>query len=69
MIAVVGLNYKTAPIDVLEKLSAGCGREGNFPAGLKAIPGVHEILHLSTCNRVELVASADDDSRPMDMLK
>ncbi|PKN10219.1 MAG: glutamyl-tRNA reductase [Deltaproteobacteria bacterium HGW-Deltaproteobacteria-5] len=64
-----GAAGKGISIDVLEKLSAGCGREGNFPAGLKAIPGVHEILHLSTCNRVELVASADDDSRPMDMLK
>ncbi len=69
MIAVVGLNYKTAPIDVLEKLFAGCSREANFPAGLKAIQGVHEILHLSTCNRVELVASADDDPQMVDMLK
>ena len=69
MIAVVGLNYKTAPIDVLEKLFAGCSREGNFPAVLKAIPGVHEILHLSTCNRVELVVSTDDDLRVLDLLK
>ena len=60
MIVLVGLNHKTAPLAVRERLFAGCQGEMNFLDDLLAIDGVREILHLATCNRVELVASVDE---------
>jgi glutamyl-tRNA reductase len=69
MIVLVGLNHKTAPLAVREKLFAGCQGEANLLADLLAIDGVREILHVSTCNRVELVASMDETSVTMDALK
>ncbi|PKN19699.1 MAG: glutamyl-tRNA reductase [Deltaproteobacteria bacterium HGW-Deltaproteobacteria-6] len=69
MIVLVGLNHKTAPLAVRERLFAGCREEMNLLAGLQAIDGVREILHLATCNRVELVASVDDALQSMDALR
>jgi glutamyl-tRNA reductase len=60
MIGLVGLNHKTSPLAVRERLFAGCQEQMNLLGELKAIDGVLEILHLSTCNRVELVASLED---------
>ena len=69
MIGLVGLNHKTAPLAVRERLFAGCREQENLLGGLKAIDGVLEILHLSTCNRVELVASLEDAPRALDELE
>ncbi len=69
MILLVGLNHKTAPLAVRERLFAGCQEEVNLLGDLRAIDGVREILHLATCNRVELVASVDETSQAMDALK
>ena len=69
MIVLVGLNHKTAPLAVRERLFAGCQGEVNLLAELLAIDGVREILHLFTCNRVELVASVDETSAAVEALK
>jgi glutamyl-tRNA reductase len=69
MIVLVGLNHKTAPLAVRERLFAGCQGEVNLLAELLVIDGVREILHLSTCNRVELVASVDEASATVLALK
>jgi glutamyl-tRNA reductase len=69
MILLVGLNHKTAPLAVRERLFAGCQEEVNLLGGLRVIDGVREILHISTCNRVELVASVDETPRVMNALK
>ena len=69
MIVLVGLNHKTAPLAVRERLFAGCQQEVNLLGALRAIDGVREVLHLSTCNRVELVASVDETPVIMDALK
>jgi len=69
MIVLVGLNHKTAPLAVREKLFAGCREEANLLADLLMIDGVREILHLSTCNRVELVASVDEIPATIHALK
>lgn len=59
MIALVGLNHRTAPLAVRERLFAGCQEREDILADLLAADGVREILHLSTCNRIEIVASTD----------
>jgi len=59
-IVVVGLSYKTAPVDVREKLSFP---EATAPDALKALmayEGVRESLILSTCNRVEIYSFVHD---------
>jgi glutamyl-tRNA reductase len=59
MITLIGLNHKTAPLAVREKLFAGCQEEKNLPAALTAIDGVQEAMFLSTCNRIEIIACTD----------
>ena len=53
---IVGLNHRTTPVALRERLAFP---EAALPAALghlKAVPGVHEAAILSTCNRVEIVA-------------
>ncbi|MGQ9916524.1 MAG: glutamyl-tRNA reductase [Bryobacteraceae bacterium] len=55
-ILLTGLSHKTAPVEVRERLAVGAAE---LPAALDALrgcPGVEEVLLLSTCNRVEVLA-------------
>lgn len=52
--AITGLNHKTAPIEVREKLNFDQNALGPALAELKRLPGVQEGMVLSTCNRVEV---------------
>ena len=52
-ILVLGVNHKTAPVEVREKLA--CPDIAVPLAGLKEIPGCDEFCFLSTCNRVEVI--------------
>jgi glutamyl-tRNA reductase len=56
MITLIGLNHKTAPVAVRERLLAGCQEEKKLLPDLMALDGVREAMFLSTCNRIELVA-------------
>lgn len=56
MIILIGLNHKTAPLAVREKIFAGCREENNLLSELMAIDGVQEAIYLSTCNRIEVLA-------------
>lgn len=69
MIVLLGLNHKTAPLAVRERLFANCEEEKNLLPELLANEGVLEILHLSTCNRVELVAVIEDIPETIEQLK
>jgi glutamyl-tRNA reductase len=53
---LIGVNHKTAPVEVRERLAIP---ESRLPEALRCFtqhPGVDEGLILSTCNRVELLA-------------
>ncbi|MGH2807264.1 MAG: glutamyl-tRNA reductase [Actinomycetota bacterium] len=52
----VGLNHKTAPIDLLEKLAIGPERLGKALHQLNTYDHVVEGAVLSTCNRIEVYA-------------
>jgi glutamyl-tRNA reductase len=69
MIVLVGLNHKTAPLAVRERLFAGCQDVTDLPGGLLSIEGVREVLYLSTCNRVELVAKVEESLPVLPALK
>jgi glutamyl-tRNA reductase len=57
---VTGLNHKTAPIDLRERLAISREALPEATQALLAEPGVKEAMILSTCNRVELLVSHND---------
>jgi glutamyl-tRNA reductase len=59
---VKGVNHKTAPVEVRERLSFGQGELIPALAQLKKREGVIEGVILSTCNRVEIAVAAEDDT-------
>jgi len=59
-ILVAGVNHKTAPVEVREKLAVPESRLGEALGRLCAYPGIKEGLLLSTCNRVEVYAVVED---------
>ncbi len=65
MIVLTGLNHKTAPLAVREKIFAGCQEKSDLLPALMAVNGVEEVLYLSTCNRVEVVASIAEDGNAL----
>jgi len=59
MIILTGLNHKTAPLAVREKLLAACAEKTDLLSELLAIQGVREVMYLATCNRVEILACVE----------
>lgn len=59
-IVVVGLSHKTAPVEVREKLSIPETQCDRAIAQLCSHPHVEEVAILSTCNRLEIYAVADE---------
>ncbi|MBI3811798.1 MAG: glutamyl-tRNA reductase [Nitrospirae bacterium] len=55
-IIVVGLNHRTAPIEIREKLSISDAQLREALIRLKSCHGIDEGVILSTCNRVEICA-------------
>jgi glutamyl-tRNA reductase len=62
-IGLVGLNHKTAPVELREQLSATCVPGALGLEGDKIPPAVKEALVLTTCNRVEILLTAEDLDR------
>jgi glutamyl-tRNA reductase len=62
---ITGVSHKTAPVEVRERLAFA---EATVPGALRALlarEGIMEAMVLSTCNRVEIVVSADDRVDPL----
>ncbi len=57
---LIGINHKTAPVEVRERLAIPDSRLGDAMKRLAEHPGVDEGLILCTCNRVELITRSDD---------
>ncbi|HKV39558.1 MAG TPA: glutamyl-tRNA reductase, partial [Blastocatellia bacterium] len=60
-IVLIGINHRTAPVEMRERLAFG---ESHIPDALSAMvegTALDEGLIVSTCNRVELLASATHD--------
>ncbi len=68
-VLVIGVNHKTANVEVREKLAFNGPKleEGVF--GLRKIPEVKEVAVLSTCNRVELYACVNNTAVAADHIK
>ncbi len=66
---LIGMSHKTAPLEMRERLQLLCS-EGDHPlAELMRLNGIREALYLATCNRVEILARAEDDGQAVDVLK
>jgi glutamyl-tRNA reductase len=59
---VTGVNHKTAPLEVRERLSFDLNSLPPALAALKKRDGVIEGMILSTCNRVEVMVTTEDDA-------
>jgi glutamyl-tRNA reductase len=64
---LVGVNHRTAPVEVRERLHIPESRLAAAVVALVRCEGILEGLIISTCNRVELVASAEEgvDAEPL----
>src|SRR5262245_26921068 len=60
-LAIVGLSHKTAPVEVRELLAFNSDALRSALTSLVGRPDVKEVMILSTCNRVEVVAESADD--------
>ena len=57
---LIGVNHKTAPVEVRERLALTESRLPEANQRLAQVPGLNEAMILSTCNRVELIAPAQN---------
>ncbi len=58
-LALIGVNHKTAPIELRERLAIGRDQLPEVTRALAGVPGVLECMVVSTCNRVEMLAAVD----------
>ncbi len=69
-LVILGLNHNTAPVEVREKLAFNQKHLEEAAEQIFArIPEVDEKVILSTCNRVEIYAHAEDAERGLQALK
>jgi glutamyl-tRNA reductase len=68
-ILLVGMNHKTAPLEIREKFSLSCGNNANPLKELIQCPHLKEAMCLSTCNRVEVIANTKDTAAALDSIK
>ncbi len=66
-LTLLGINHRTAPVDVREKMNIPEARLAEAVSDLVRREGICEGMILSTCNRVEVTASAADevDAEPL----
>jgi hypothetical protein len=58
-LSLIGVNHKTAPIELRERIAISREDLPETTRALAAVPGVSECMIVSTCNRVELLAAVD----------
>jgi glutamyl-tRNA reductase len=68
-ILIIGLNHKTAPIEIREKISFPEDRLGKPLRSILSLPPIKEDMILSTCNRVEVYADTDNVEQGIHELK
>ena len=61
-LVLIGVNHKTAPIEVRERIAISRDDLPETTRALAAVPGVAECMIVSTCNRVEILAAVEPDA-------
>jgi glutamyl-tRNA reductase len=60
-LTLLGINHRTAPVEVREKMNIPAAELTEAVADLVHREGIREGMILSTCNRVEVTTSAEDE--------
>jgi glutamyl-tRNA reductase len=68
-IFIVGLNHRSAPIEVRESVAFEKSEITEALGRLRSISGVRESVILTTCNRVEVVAAAHETDCAMEAVR
>jgi glutamyl-tRNA reductase len=58
-LVLIGVNHKTAPIELRERIAISRDELPETTRALAAVPGVAECMIVSTCNRVEMLATVE----------
>ncbi len=56
----IGLNHRTAPVEVRERFAVSAALLGQHAAEIAALAGATEAVAISTCNRTEFYLAAED---------
>jgi glutamyl-tRNA reductase len=68
-ILLIGLNHKTAPVEIRECLAFSGEEASGAIESLQEIDSVGEVVLFSTCNRVEVLLTAPDPDRAVTAVK
>jgi glutamyl-tRNA reductase len=68
-LALVGINHRTAPVEIRERMNIQDDRLPAAVADLVHREGIEEGLILSTCNRVEVVTRLRDQVKPEPVIR
>jgi len=68
-VILIGMNHKTAPLEIRERLSLACGDDVTLLMEMIKMPRIKEVMYLATCNRVEVLAHTADTEDTVERLK
>jgi glutamyl-tRNA reductase len=68
-IVVVGLNHETAPVEVRECIAFSSEESSRALDALFGLSSIEEVVLISTCNRVEVLAATRDSERAVTEIK
>ena len=68
-LACLGLNHRTAPVEVRERFAVGTTKLGEAASQLTALADVMEGVVISTCNRTEFYVAAPSGGNALDQLE
>jgi glutamyl-tRNA reductase len=61
----IGISHHTAPIEIREKVAIPRSEYAERVGGLRALPGVEEVVVLGTCNRTEIYCLSARDGKDL----
>ncbi|MEI7673104.1 MAG: glutamyl-tRNA reductase, partial [Deltaproteobacteria bacterium] len=68
-LVLIGMNHKTAPLEIRERLQLSSGDVERALPELMGLAEIREAICLSTCNRVEVIAHVTDGEQAVAGLK
>jgi len=68
-IILLGINHKTAPVEIRELLAVSKEEVAELLDAIKESASINEVVILSTCNRVEILMAASDKSEAVETAK
>ena len=60
ILVLLGINHKTAPVELREKLACLAPDSAKAYQRLRQIPEIQEVLFYATCNRVEVIFASSE---------